>query len=551
MSIPFYLQYYVEQARSKRHSQLVVGVLLGAFVLYNAIYFIAGYRLKARGRWRTLWQPVILIQKRLRYVHRFGFVSFDPALTILVLVYFAMNGLLVYTKTSDITYEANYYIVGKRVGRIAVANLPPMYIMSIKNNPFAHFAGLSHEKLNVLHRIMGLFVFCLVMLHIGFGIKYWYSLGFTYYFKIPPTIFGYIAYSMMGILCVGGLLRHFGYEIFVISHTVAGLLFLVTIYFHSEENVKPYVVSSTLIAGLDRTSRWVKGFYLRQQATVIALPDAIELNVRCTKYRWKAGSHIFVRIPKARFGQWHPFTIASVSSLDGSAEENMRLLIRPRKGITKRLAKLAGQTVAVHVDGFYGGNYRDLSQFRSVILIAGGSGASFTVPLAISQCHRESEKPSTDGRRLRFVFMVQRPEHVDWYRSDLRTISNEFEVDIYVTRASLEELPRDDITFEPINSASDSGNTSDHSVTSEKNELVLQDSSVDQPMPSRLRRGCIRYHSGRPDIYNILDDFTNAAEHDETVAVAACGALSLADTVRRFDARSSRPMYIYTEQFDM
>jgi NAD(P)H-flavin reductase len=101
---------------------------------------------------------------------------------------------------------------------------------------------------------------------------------------------------------------------------------------------------------------------------------------------WIPGQHCFLRFRS--FG-WHgltshPFTICSSPASNGRASEAV-FYIRAQGGFTSRLFKEAlkepGCEVPVFVDGPYGGvNYRRLIESDRVLLIAGGSGAGWSLP---------------------------------------------------------------------------------------------------------------------------------------------------------------------------
>ena len=77
----------------------------------------------------------------------------------------------------------------------------------------------------------------------------------------------------------------------------------------------------------------------------------------------------------------HPFTIASIPDDDN----DLVIFIRQANGITKRLAGyLANKDTAkipLWLDGPFGGPQTDLSIFEHVVLIGGGTGFTFILPL--------------------------------------------------------------------------------------------------------------------------------------------------------------------------
>ena len=83
-------------------------------------------------------------------------------------------------------------------------------------------------------------------------------------------------------------------------------------------------------------------------------------------------------MPSIRFFESHPFTLVS--------SEPVEFLIRKYDGYTNDLYKLAherpGQTVRCSVDGGYG-QVPNFMNFDKVVLVSGGSGASFTFAIAL------------------------------------------------------------------------------------------------------------------------------------------------------------------------
>ena len=113
--------------------------------------------------------------------------------------------------------------------------------------------------------------------------------------------------------------------------------------------------------------------------------DTVKLTLR-RQMTWSAGQHAYVILPSVSKlpTEAHPFTIASIpQSIDGSSE--LVFLIRAQGGFTARLRELATRkgapsSVPAYIDGPYG-NPPDLKGFSTCVLIAGGSGISYTLPL--------------------------------------------------------------------------------------------------------------------------------------------------------------------------
>jgi predicted ferric reductase len=124
------------------------------------------------------------------------------------------------------------------------------------------------------------------------------------------------------------------------------------------------------------------GISLQAHVTSLTSPSHHQLlHIRVpvsSRVTWRPGQHVFLRfwglgVPHA-FSS-HPWT---VSSLPSDQEHAIELVLRVHGGITKYLARQveakAGSSLAVWVDGPYGGVPGGLAHYDEVVLLAGGSG---------------------------------------------------------------------------------------------------------------------------------------------------------------------------------
>lgn len=162
-----------------------------------------------------------------------------------------------------------------------------------------------------------------------------------------------------------------------------------------------YIWPALVLWGFDRTLRglrllWNNRFRASSEhqgstATVELLSsDTIRLTLR-RKFNWRPGQHAYVVLPSVSNlpTEAHPFTIASIpNSMDGTEsafgdEKDVSFIIRGRTGFTGRLRQHAnakgGSAVPAFIDGPYGCP-PDLTSYSTCILIAGGSGVSYTLP---------------------------------------------------------------------------------------------------------------------------------------------------------------------------
>jgi predicted ferric reductase len=113
-----------------------------------------------------------------------------------------------------------------------------------------------------------------------------------------------------------------------------------------------------------------------------------------------AGSHVFLRIPAVRWFQTHPFTLTSTSPAE--------FVIKAHDGFTRSLHELAlKQTKTKYraaIEGPYG-NVPSVENYDDVVLIAGGSGASFTFALAMDWVKKYANVDSS--KSLTFVWAIK------------------------------------------------------------------------------------------------------------------------------------------------
>ena len=195
--------------------------------------------------------------------------------------------------------------------------------------------------------------------------------------------------------------------------------FFILHFLTSISRVTHWFWASFLIWGLDRLIRVVRvvvfnhsyfGFK-KGSGTMDASVELISPRFVCLRlrrpphFRWSAGQTAYLIMPGVSTTPFeaHPFTIASVDTVHdetqggfvpttkegtfGESElhwKELTFFINVRNGFTKNLCDVAekGGKVKVFVDGPYG-KPPDLTDYDTSVLIAGGSGVSFTLPLLL------------------------------------------------------------------------------------------------------------------------------------------------------------------------
>ncbi|THG97143.1 hypothetical protein EW026_g4808 [Hermanssonia centrifuga] len=316
-----------------------------------------------------------------------------------------------------------------RAGYIAASQFPLIVCLATKNNALQVLTGISHEKLNLMHRAVSRAMLLMVWIH-------WWSRTYinsnsltTTTWRSMGTVAGVI-HTVMTLISIAPIRKRF-YEFFFITHITLVFTFLVAAYLHvSGPNFGFYIWPCFLIWGLDRLCRWARYAILSNFQAPNKSPANLELvnddTIRVTVRRWvpfgwRAGQHFFLAFPTLGPIESHPFTIANIPEGEQKVKEIV-WIIRARGGFTKRLKehileKKGACKAPVFLDGPYGAP-PDITPFDTCIFFAGGSGVTYTMARL-----RELLNDATAGRacvrRIVWVWAVRHPSHINWISSEL------------------------------------------------------------------------------------------------------------------------------------
>jgi NAD(P)H-flavin reductase len=261
-------------------------------------------------------------------------------------------------------------------------------------------------------------------------------------------------------------IRGWNYEIFVIQHIISFALLLAFAYIHTPVEMHVYIWIPVAVFLADRVFRLLRTLYIntaifhpsqRKQgqmksiwackAEFTPLPhNTTRVVIQNPPISWTPGQHVFLSCHSIAPLQSHPFTVASIPE-DG----RMEFYIKAEKGGTKRffhhaeksrtLSPSSTQTRTVAIEGPYG-CHRPLRQFDSVVLLAGSTGGTFTIPLLrdLVQGWKENADPSTPKstslfkaptgaatRHIRFVWIVKGRGQLTWFSEQLSSVYTQFE----------------------------------------------------------------------------------------------------------------------------
>lgn len=378
--------------------------------------------------------------------------------------------------------EHDYLHLTKRFGIVAASQLPLHFLLAAKGwTPIQYLMQLGHEELNVYHRLLGRAITALMASHALLYLNFYIQKGILgKRIRDRDVQLGVLAVTIAGILFATSCpwLRQRKYRIFFYLHVGLSASLIPVLYFHVS-HIRIYIVESLLIyAGVVLQRTWAQVIV---QANVRQVPDTSLLSVivpmtpELRRKRFMPGQHVYLSFPQLQNKlRLNPFSVASLPHQDG----HVQLIVRPLSGTTALLDHAAMQTQPVNLvlEGPYGSAqyFPDFSCFDSVLLIAGGVGATFTVPLYRHMKQHEN---------VTFVWVVRQLSETRW-------ASNLENPILYITgkHASV-----DGLEMEPL--------------TNTEN---------------------IRH--GRPDFRRLLEE---SLESSRNAAILACGPPGMAEAVRR------------------
>lgn len=465
----------------------------------------------------------------------------------------------------------------KRFGQIGASQLPIHYLLAMRApySPVQWLTRLSHEQLKVAHQVLGRITFLLFVLHAALYLNFFILSGFlAKRIKDWDVIWGIISIVLFSAISTTalGFVRRRNYRVFYVSHIAIANLIIVPLYLHVS-HIRIYVYEVILVEALHLVFRALR--LKVYQGTIRLLPGTnlvqmrIPLPSKASAVDWRPGQHVYLSKPRSNgkvpsfYDQWlmtnktNPFTIASLPSKD----KELLLIARALKGNTKYLADLArtlsqgGSGVPmlptaggdipilpIALEGPYGASNRlpDLLHYDKVLLVAGGVGATFIIPIYRSIVERQDPIPG--GPQVRCIWAVQKLAETQW-AFPISTPSDEVyehetgmdangegllqrpsAVEIYVTRGSGPNL-QSDVAASSIFAVDPDGDDEGEAFELQENEQLLgMEEQMEKP-----RKG-MTLQSGRPKLGDIVEEVFNKGTR---TAVICCGPKRLTEDLKR------------------
>ncbi|EPS28493.1 hypothetical protein PDE_03439 [Penicillium oxalicum 114-2] len=474
-------------------------------------------------------------------------------ITILVLCFYKLD-------TYDVWQWEN---IGYSTGCIAICQMPLIFLLAGRQNIIGFLAGMSYASLNWYHRWVARTLWLTATIHMCFWFRDWGRYDYIAYELANDALprRGLAAWCILTFILITSLrpIRSLSYEIFVLQHLITFIGFLVAVWMHVPAEVRAYIWIPIGLLVFDRLARYLWGAYVNiavfhgrqdgksnrlwaHSATLTPMPGNVtRVTINNPRVQWLAGQHVFLTCHSIAPLQCHPFTISSLPE-----DQKMEFFIRAKTGATRRLFRFASksrssssssaevsaaQDRVVFIEGPYGA-VRPLRQFDSVILLAGGTGATYTVPLLrdiVSVWRKERLSETSEGlvrakrlaatKRIRFVWVIKSRAQLSLFEIQLQTaladvaecrsrqpnFVNELEISIYITcDEKLEGLnpaaPALAPAFTPLEAAQvfiagDQQSLPKKSGTVEKDQVGLRSMSVgsssSSATPAMVGKGCL------------------------------------------------------------
>ncbi|KAI0517852.1 ferric reductase like transmembrane component [Xylaria bambusicola] len=426
----------------------------------------------------------------------------------------------------------DYLHLTKRFGIVAVSQFPVQYLLSLKYlNPIALALRSSHEEVNRWHRVLGRVTGIFVTLHASFYFNFYYQnnlLGQKITSLVP--VLGFILITAMYLLYGTALsvVRQYSYRLFFITHLLVALALPPVIYFHAH-HASIYVWESLIVFLLDIATRRFGLITADTKVELIPGTDLIKLvgsipRGKITRFAKNPGTHIYLSIPSASRPHRNPIAAAhlvfefsfnpfSVAEVDENAGQ-LTLVARRHNGpMTRALTSFASHPSSDHnvklsFDGPYGCAMRfpnlASSAFDRILFVAGGVGATFTLPLYRWVL---AENPAA---RVQMVWAVRGAGDATWpVGGEGKGITDDDNIQLFLTGDILE-------------------NTIDNARTSNESEDIEMVSLSNE---DEQTKHALLYSDRRPNLQKIVDGFFRQGA-EERVAVLVCGPDAMARDLR-------------------
>ncbi|KAG0200448.1 hypothetical protein BGX28_006471 [Mortierella sp. GBA30] len=329
--------------------------------------------------------------------------------TLLALIFLSILAILLLTDV-DLMRNSN------RAGFLGLSCIPFLFAFTGKNSIISIMTGMSHHRINQVHRFLGLCLVVLISVHMGCMFYVWRPWKFLLDQELESSKvqYGLATYTTLCLIVVTASwpVRRWAYEAFVVSHFLF-LVFLVLVSYHT-----PYAMRFTAAGIFFYVINVLTGWCVKSR---LAFAQATVFQDRLTRLRmdrpmvYAPGQHVYVCVPSMSLIQWHPFTISSAD------QNSLTVHARAVGGFTRQLCRWPENTQRrVILAGPYGEGVqvgRGLDVHK-IVFVAAGSGLSYVLPILMDLLHTRRLTKSSSCP-IEVVWCVRDPDEVPWFQEEL------------------------------------------------------------------------------------------------------------------------------------
>lgn len=428
--------------------------------------------------------------------------------------------------------------------------MPLQYLLALKSlNPVAYIFNSSHEQVNRYHRVLGRIIYALLFAHAFLYLNFFIASGLLVE-KLTTSravITGMVGIWSMTLLNATTLrvIRNYSYRMFFIVHLNVAMIIPPLIWFHAHSS-RVFLVEALVVFLADLVSRKLDTIVAVAKLEMVPGTSLVKITAPIPKkkihrFQTHPGSHIYLQIPaEARVSDnpasadhlvheflYNPFTVADV---DGAAG-NLTLVARHLSGpMTTTLNQIASNSsrhdaaqVPLSIEGPYGvaSHFSKLSEgeFDRVLLVSGGVGATYTVPL-----YRALVKDNPTAQ-VQLIWAVRAVGDASWLTSggDGKNFTEDEGVQIFVTTGEDKERAQE----------------------------ATENEGEDVELTTLHRGGEMKHQLVRPNLKKAVDDVFQHGQ-DERVAVLFCGPTVMGRDLRNHVGvwvRKGRVVFWHSESF--
>ncbi|ESZ95451.1 hypothetical protein SBOR_4192 [Sclerotinia borealis F-4128] len=469
----------------------------------------------------------------------------------------------------------DYFHITKRFGVVAASQFPAHYALSMKSlySPLSVLFGSSHEQLNIWHRTSGRVIWTLLLCHATWYLNVFVQLGVLYQkLTTPVVLLGVISFQLINLLIItsSATVRRWSYRVFFIVHLFVAFAIIPLLFFHAAP-LRLYIIEAVALFVIDLAIRKLTTF--TAFTTIQPVPETSLLKVtvpitpsKLSDFQYAPGQHIYLSIPPssvpttAEYSRhlhellYNPFTIASVSDTPSPhITLTLRTLNGPTTSALSSLSHLGKARPPLNIEGPYGTSrkFPNLAEsFDRVLLIAGGVGATFTLP--IYRAVKESmENEGRANANVRMIWVMRDSAESAWAVSSSKPFpSTNANADSSDEEAEEGKETKVENTHEDgieiyITSPQTLNPNSNPTPTPGSSSLEMHTMA-----PTRNKSGSITY--SRPDLRAIINE-TFAQGTEERVAILVCGPPGMAAELRTYVGNwveKGRRVWWHDEGFD-